>query len=159
MAEYAGGAAEYADGSEPGGGRPTIVAMHDQAGNDRTDWQVEAERDAAMAAARRRQPDRAGMALRVLGAILLWLMAGALLWTGMLLPWGTANCDYEQHAVCDEFTLDLAMAISTLTAPSAVLVGTWGAFSRRPGVAPVAWTSAVTLVIVVWAVMVGIAKN
>lgn len=121
--------------------------------------QLDAERDAAMAAARRGRPDTAGMALRVLGAILLWLMAGALFWTGMLLPWGTANCDYEQHAVCDNFTLNLAMAISTVTAPSAVLVGTWGAFSRRPGVAPVAWTSAVTVVIVAWLVIVGIAKN
>ncbi|MDT0545641.1 MULTISPECIES: hypothetical protein [Streptomyces] len=133
--------------------------MHDQAGNDRTGWQVEAERDAAMAAARKGRPDRAGMALRVLGTILLWLMAGALLWTGILLPWGPANCDYEQHAVCGKSTLDPAMAISTVTAPLAVLVGTWGAFSRRPGVAPVAWTSAVTLIIVAWTVTMGIANN
>ncbi|MEU8826220.1 hypothetical protein [Streptomyces sp. NPDC048636] len=122
--------------------------MNDQAGDDRTGWQVEAERDAARAAARKGRPDVTGMGLRALGAIVLWLMAGGLFLMGMLLPWTTTNCDYEQHAVCDKSTLDLAMAIPTLTAPLAALIGTWGAFSRRPGVAPVAWVSAVTLVLV-----------
>lgn len=132
--------------------------MNDQAGSDRTGWQVEAERDTAMAAARRERPDTAGMVLRALGAIVLWLMAGALYLMGMLLPWGTAECDYEQHAVCDKSTLDLVTAIPSITAPLAALVGTCGVFSRRPGVAPIAWTSAVALVIVAWVVTAAIAN-
>ncbi|MBL1101013.1 hypothetical protein [Streptomyces coffeae] len=120
--------------------------------NDRRGWQVEAERDAAAYVAREGRPGAADIVLRVLGVLVLWLLSGALLMMGMLSPMGTANCDYEQHALCDESTLNLVMAIPAINAPLAALVGTWGCLSRRPGVAPVAWTSAVVLVIVAWVV-------
>jgi hypothetical protein len=61
----------------------------------RTGWQLDAEHDAAMAAARRGRPDTAGMALRVLGAILLcpvaWASAVALVIVAWVVTMGIAN--------------------------------------------------------------------
>ncbi|WP_432035551.1 hypothetical protein [Streptomyces cucumeris] len=114
--------------------------MSDHGGNDRPSPQTEAGHAAA-------QPGIPNLVPRALGVLVLWLTGGALFLLNRFLPLGTADCDYEQHAACDPSTLDLAMAIPDITIPLAVLAGTWGLFSRRPGVAPLAWISSILAII------------